>query len=257
MTSLPEFFASPDVKIDAGVRPEEGGGGCLVSGTSIVTPDGAVCVEDLSIGSMVLTASGVKPIRWIGRRSYSDLAATADREVLPIHIRRDALGDNVPSGDLWVSPEHAMFIDGMLIPAALLINGVSIVQEESADELTYFHLEFDAHTIIYAEDAPTESFVDDQSRAMFDNAAEYRALYPDAIREPAIYCAPRVEDGEELENVRRQLMERAGRLILAMAVEAASGPQGLRVVERAPDPVLARSASPTRTQERDRAGHGG
>lgn len=255
MTSSPEFFASPDVKVDTTVRPEEGGGGCLVSGTSIVTPDGAVCVEDLSIGSLALTAAGVKPIRWIGRRSYSQLTATSDREVLPIRIRRAALGDDVPARDLWVSPEHAMFINGMLIPAALLVNGVSIVQEESVDELTYFHLEFDAHTIIYAEGAPTESFVDDDSRAMFDNAAQYRELYPDSSKEPAVYCAPRVEDGEELENVRRQLAQRAKTLTFATD-KAATIEQGQLVVAAVADTVPAQSAPPVRMRESDRAGHG-
>ncbi len=105
-----------------------------------------------------------------------------------------------------------MFLDGVLIPAALLVNGVSIIREEKVDALTYFHLEFDAHTIIYAEGAPTESFVDDDSREMFDNAAEYDLLYPDAAAGPARFCAPRVEEGEELEKVRRRLAERAAAL---------------------------------------------
>jgi O-antigen biosynthesis protein len=98
-----------------------------------------------------------------------------------------------------------MFIDGMLIPAAALVNGVSIVQEAEIDEVTYIHLEFDTHTVIYAEGAASESFVDDESRAMFDNAAEYARLYPDAVVKPARFCAPRVEDGEELEAARRRL----------------------------------------------------
>jgi len=103
-----------------------------------------------------------------------------------------------------------MFIDGMLIPAAALVNGVSIEQEESVDEVSYFHLEFDAHEMIFAEGAASESFVDDESRQMFDNAAEYVRLYPNAERVRARFCAPRVEDGEELEAVRRRLAVPAG-----------------------------------------------
>ena len=34
--------------------------------------------------------------------------------------------------------------------------------------------------MIIAEGAPSESFIDDDSRGMFHNAHEYRALYPDA-----------------------------------------------------------------------------
>lgn len=102
-----------------------------------------------------------------------------------------------------------MYLDGMLIPARRLVNGKSVVQEEFVEEVTYFHLEFDMHAVIFAEGAPAESFIDDESREQFDNAGEYRALYPEAIRQPARFCAPRVEDGEPLEAVRRRLRARA------------------------------------------------
>ena len=64
--------------------------------------------------------------------------------------------------------------------------------------------------MIWAESAASETFVDDDSRGMFLNAGEYRALYPDAVRQPARYCAPRVEGGEELEAVRRKIAARIG-----------------------------------------------
>jgi hypothetical protein len=206
--AFPEFSVSPAVKIDPNFRPEEGGG-CLVTGTSVTTPEGSVCVEDLGIGCMVLTTAGARPVRWIGRISHAAENTAGNRAVLPIRIRQDALGDGSPRRDLWVSPEHAMLLDGVLVPAVLLVNGVSILQETSFDNLKYFHLEFDVHAVIYSEGAPSESFVDDGSRAMFDNASEYHSLYPDALPEPAIYCAPRVEDGDELERIRKRLAERA------------------------------------------------
>jgi hypothetical protein len=98
-----------------------------------------------------------------------------------------------------------MLIDGMLIPAAALLNGTSITQDGEVGELTYIHLEFESHSVIYAEGAPAESFVDDDSRGMFDNAAEYAMRYPGAAAKPARFCAPRIEEGLEMESVRRRL----------------------------------------------------
>jgi Hint domain len=182
---------------------------CYRRGTRILTDGGEIPIENLKIGDWVVTSSGgMMPIRWIGWRSYSKSFAAGNNDVLPVLIRRAALGNGLPRRDLWVSPEHAMFIDGMLIPARDLINGKSIVRDESAGEVTYFHVEFDSHAVIYAEGAPSESFVDDESREMFDNAAEYATLYPNAVRKPARFFVPRVEEGWELEQVRKQLAER-------------------------------------------------
>ena len=66
--------------------------------------------------------------------------------------------------------------------------------------------------MIIAEGALSESFVDDDSRGMFHNAHEYGTLYPDAGIGPAQYCAPRLEEGYEVEAVRRRIALRAGLL---------------------------------------------
>jgi hypothetical protein len=204
---------------------------CYLKGTLIQTDHGEAAIEMLRIGDCVTTMSGAsRPIRWIGRRSYSKSFAAGNQHVLPVRIRAGALGERMPRRDLWVSPEHAMWMSGMLIPASALVNGASITQEEPAEAVAYIHLEFDTHDVIYAEGAPSESFVDDESRGLFDNAAEYSALFPHARREPARFCAPRVEDGEELEAVRQRLRARAG---VEMAAQGASPWRGnLDLVER-------------------------
>jgi hypothetical protein len=89
-----------------------------------------------------------------------------------------------------------------------LLNGTSITQLEAVDQVEYIHLELDTHDVILAEGAPSETFLDDDSRDMFHNAEEYRALYPDATLTAQRYCAPRVEDGEALEAVRERLAAR-------------------------------------------------
>src|SRR5262249_52265836 len=112
-----------------------------------------------------------------------------------------------------VSPEHAIYIDGSLVPAALLANGVSIVNLEGLEEIHYFHVELDAHDVIVAEGALAETYIDDDNRGMFHNVAEFGRLYPDAkVERPVRYGAPRLEDGFALGARRGALSWRAQRL---------------------------------------------
>ena len=78
--------------------------------------------------------------------------------------------------DLWISPHHAMYLEGVLIEARDLVNDVSVVQAERVEEVEYFHIELDSHDVIVAEGSLSETFVDDRSRGMFHNAHEYDAL---------------------------------------------------------------------------------
>ena len=188
---------------------------CYCPGTLIETERGQKRVEDLKIGDEVMTMSGaLRPIKWIGRRSYSGRFAAGLKNVLPVCIKAGALDDNIPRRDLWISPHHAMYIDGVLIEAKDLVNGASIVQAERADKVDYFHVELDTHDVIIAEGALAESFVDDDSRGIFHNAHDYPALYPETVTGTAQYCAPRLEDGYEVEAVRQRIALRAG-LVLA------------------------------------------
>lgn len=182
---------------------------CYCPGTRLAVPGGEAAVEHLRIGDLVTTPDGPMPVKWIGRRSYSGRFARGNKAVLPIRISAGALADGVPCRDLWVSPKHAMLLDGVLIPAEVLVNGSSIVQIPEVEDIEYFHVELDRHGILVAEGALAESFVDDNSRGMFHNAHEHTALYPDARRTLALYCAPRQEDGRQVEAVRCRLAQRA------------------------------------------------
>jgi autotransporter passenger strand-loop-strand repeat protein len=209
-TASPGFYTGA-TEILVNAQPATvGGTPCFCRGTLILTISGEKPVQDLRIGDRVVTCSATaRPIRWVGRRAYAVRFAAANPEILPIRIAAGALADGIPRRDLLVSPLHAMYLDGMLIPASALVNGRTIVQLEAAETIEYFHIELESHDVILAEGAPSETFVDDDSRAMFHNAAEYRILYPDSPPTPPIYCAPRVEHGEALEAVRRRLARRA------------------------------------------------
>ena len=168
---------------------------CFAEGTRLRTPHGEVSVEALAEGDLLVTHAGERPVTWIGRR-HINIAAHPDPEsVQPIRIRRDAMAPGVPARDLLVSPDHAIHLDGALIPARLLVNGTSIVAETDARTVTYFHVELAEHAILFAEALEAESYLDTGNRAMFENAGAVM-LHPDfsvsaRIRHrAAASCAP-------------------------------------------------------------------
>jgi hypothetical protein len=176
-----------------------------------------VAIEGLHIGDLVTTAHGqVRPIKWIGRRSYTGRFLAANPNLQPIRFRAGSLGEGVPRRDLIVSPNHAMFLDGVLVPAKCLLNGVTVLMADAWQRVEYFHLELDSHDVLLAEGTPSESFVDDNSRGLFHNAHEHAAMFPDQWREPAVYCADHVEDGERLDLIKRAIDLRAGLILPAL-----------------------------------------
>jgi hypothetical protein len=155
---------------------------CFLSGTRIKTTDGEIKIEELRIGDNVLTSSGeAKLIKFIGRRQISRERTRPWNGDDPVKISRFAVDGKAPYADLYVSPAHAIYIDGILIPAADLVNGVSIVADAKPEalSLTYFHIELDTHEAILAEGLAVESFDRDNIYA-FDNADEYISLYGSA-----------------------------------------------------------------------------
>jgi len=135
---------------------------CFVAGTLIATPDGDRCADALLPGDLVMTKDeGAQPLRWIGSRR---VAATGD--FAPIHIRANTLGQH---SDLLVSPLHRVLIKDnlaellfgeseVLVAARDLVNDHSITRREGG-EVTYVHLLFDRHQVVFSEGLETESFL--------------------------------------------------------------------------------------------------
>ncbi len=115
---------------------------CFCRGTRIATERGEVAVEELVVGDRVVTvldgAVAARPVRWIGRRSYAGRFLAANPGVHPVRFRAGSLGGGLPRRDLLVSPEHAMFLDGVLVPAHLLTTGTTIVRERGLQRVDYF-----------------------------------------------------------------------------------------------------------------------
>jgi hypothetical protein len=158
---------------------------CFVRGTRILTAEGETLIEDLMAGDLVRTMDhGYQPIRWIGSSVVEGKGRFA-----PIVIEADTLGN---ARRLAVSPQHRMLLSGwqaelffdepeVLVAAKMLVNDTTIRAQEQA-EVEYFHILFDAHEIIFAEGAPSESFHPDHIGwgALADAARdEILALFPE------------------------------------------------------------------------------
>lgn len=159
-----------------------GGAPCFYAGRRLATAEGDIAVENIIAGTLLKTATGEsKPVIWLGRSEVSTRFADPLR-VMPIRIKAGALAENLPLRDLLVSPDHAMFIGGVLVQAGALVNGSSIIREADVPEcFTYYHVELAAHELLLAEGAATESFVDNVDRMGFVNWAERAALGENAL----------------------------------------------------------------------------
>jgi V8-like Glu-specific endopeptidase len=144
---------------------------CFLQGTRVATRRGAVPVEALSQADVVLARfGGPTRIRWIGRRRVDCARHPRPRTVWPVRLRAHALGPARPSRDLWLSPDHAVFVAGALIPVRYLLNGASIVQEPR-EVVVYWHVELPRHDVLLAENLPAETYLDTGNRGAFESVA--------------------------------------------------------------------------------------
>ncbi len=184
---------------------------CFAAGTRIAIPQGEAAVEELRIGDLVCTrfSPRAQPIIWIGHRRIDCRRHPAPRQVWPVRVRAGCFDDGLPSRDLLLSPDHAVFAEGVLIPVKYLINGTTIAQVE-VDEVTYYHLELPRHDVVLAEGLPAESYLDTGDRANFVNGGSVVRAYPDFVSRSweAAGCAPLVVSGPEVSAVQSHLRTR-------------------------------------------------
>jgi len=134
---------------------------CYLEDTGIATPNGDVAVQDLRPGDMVLTADGGQTaVKWVGIQPVQT-RLTHPAKVNPICLTAGSIAQNVPAQDLYVSPDHAIAIDGILYNASTLVNGRSIymVPKMPLDGFTYYHVETEAHELILAEGCAAETYL--------------------------------------------------------------------------------------------------
>ena len=143
---------------------------CFVAGTMIACEDGERRVEALRVGHRVQTQQhGLQTIRWIGHRYFSNDEIVADEKLRPVRIAVDALGPRIPEQDLLVSRQHRIVMestavaeladtDRVLIAAHHLAQLQRISCVCPAKGVTYYHILFDRHEVIFANGVAAESF---------------------------------------------------------------------------------------------------
>ena len=145
---------------------------------AIATEVGDAPVERLQPGDRVKTVrNGLVPVKWIGARNIDCRRHPEPTGLALVRILPHAFGEGVPAHDLWLSPDHAVYTHGQLVPIRLLINGATIVQERTTTCAHYVHVELAQHDLL-AEGLPAESYLDTGNRTMFESDGRPLTLHP-------------------------------------------------------------------------------
>jgi hypothetical protein len=184
---------------------------CFLKSTLIRTAEGDRKIEDLAAGDWLPTVfGGTCPIQSIERYTIRKNNSTGawDKGALPVRITRSALGPDVPRTDLYVTQAHALLVDGVLVTAGSLINGMTIMLYDARelDELEFFHIKLARHDVIYAAGAPCETLLDvDEPCAPWlsfnGGRSEIRSRFRSAI-------SPWIDRRQPLDIIRDKLEER-------------------------------------------------
>jgi hypothetical protein len=212
-----QFLLAPDIGGGTLITAEPGAvtaavaaAPCFRRGTRILTDRGEVAVELLRVGDRVRTllGEGSAPITWIGQREVDCMRHPKPWRVWPVRVAAGAFGPGRPCGDLFLSPDHAVFVNEVLIPIRHLINNSTIVQVP-VDQVADHHIELEQHDVVLAQGLPAESFLDMRDRSNYANRPGPVRLYSDfsARMWEAFGCAPLIVTGPELEAA-RGLIER-------------------------------------------------
>ena len=201
---VPLFVSESVVEPALPSRLSEGAEGvvCFTPGTWLETPKGPRLVEDLVAGDKIVTKdSGAEPILWVGSRNVSGARLYAMPDLRPVRIREGALGSGQPAGELVVSPDHRMLVQGqaaralwgedeVLVAARDLVNGRAVARDMGAKSVTYIHLMMASHQVLVANGVETESFHPAAARLDAIEEEQRQRLFdvmPDLAYDPETY----------------------------------------------------------------------
>jgi len=135
---------------------------CFTTGTRILTEHGDRPVESLRPGDRIVTRdNGVQTLRWVGQCHVGRAELAAREKLRPILLSPDLTGGDAP---LIVSPQHGVLLDldgeERLVRATHLarLKGGAARVMQGLRAVTYVHILFDDHQIVFSNGAPSESF---------------------------------------------------------------------------------------------------
>ena len=189
---------------------------CFTPGTMVQCDRGEVPVEELKAGDRVLTRDcGLQPLRWVGRRDLTQAELAREPRFSPIQIAKGALGANLPLRDTLVSPQHRMLVSGPrakllfgdseVLVAATHMVGMPGVQRVYPKSISYVHILFDQHQIVFADGTWSESF---QPGSQTLHGLE------DAQRDEVLALFPHLKDGHAYPSARLKLKGSEARVLL-------------------------------------------
>ena len=142
---------------------------CFTPGTTIATRRGEIPVQQIKVGDLVVTRdNGMQPVRWVGRRNLGRDNLLRTPGFNPVRIKAGAFGEGVPQRDMMVSPNHrmlvasetaeVMFSEREVLVAAKHLVGLDGIETITPDRVSYIHMLFDNHEVVFADGTWAESF---------------------------------------------------------------------------------------------------
>ncbi|MEM6276312.1 MAG: Hint domain-containing protein [Pseudomonadota bacterium] len=184
--------ANTQITGQAQPTPDPGRMICFTPGTQIRLAEGTMDVAHLQPGDKVQTKdNGLQEVLWSGSRRISGARLHVMPNLAPVRFLASALGSGRPEEELLVSAEHRMLVKGpaardlfncdeILVSARDLVNGKSVWIDRMVREVTYVHVLFEHHEIVFANGLETESFHPAHAALTALQLEEVQAALPEA-----------------------------------------------------------------------------
>jgi hypothetical protein len=150
---------------------------CFLKGTEILTRHGYKAIETLEQGDTVISVGDIIDNKYIKMTPAKESrivwtshfkVPVLDKKSRPVCIRKNTFGLNRPYRNLYVSPDHCIFLDGRKYVAKNLLKEGAIFQDADIEEVVYYHIELESHEGVLANGVVTESYLDIGNRHVFE-----------------------------------------------------------------------------------------